>query len=47
MLNCLIKMQAVVKHLETALGPNTGDLTMRVALHSGLVTAGVLQVDRR
>jgi len=32
--------------LEVKLGPDTGDLDMRVGLHSGPVTAGVLRGDR-
>jgi hypothetical protein len=39
----LAKMQKIVKHLEVLLGPDTGDLSMRVRLHSGPVTAGVLR----
>jgi Adenylate and Guanylate cyclase catalytic domain len=36
----------VVKQLETELGPDTGDLGIRVGLHSGPVTAGVLRGER-
>ena len=31
-----------MRNLETTLGPDTGDLSMRFGLHSGPVTAGVL-----
>jgi hypothetical protein len=35
-----------VSQLETTLGPDTGDLALRVGLHSGPVTAGVLRGDK-
>lgn len=35
-----------MNQLECTLGPDTADLTMRVGLHSGPVTAGVLMGDR-
>lgn len=44
--DCLNKMNAVTKDLEVALGPDTGELSMRFGLHSGPVTAGVLQGER-
>ena len=44
--DCLHKMKALVQHLETTLGPDTADLNMRVGLHSGPVTAGVLRGDK-
>lgn len=37
------KMQSLVQELELELGPGTADLKMRVGLHSGPVTAGVLR----
>ncbi|CAB9517992.1 Receptor-type guanylate cyclase gcy [Seminavis robusta] len=37
---------AAVKNLETTLGPGTGELALRVGMHSGPVTAGVLRGDR-
>ena len=43
---CLVKMGEVVSGLETTLGPDTGELSMRFGLHSGPVTAGVLRGDR-
>lgn len=42
----MTKMNQLVAELESRLGPDTGDLTMRVGLHSGPVTAGVLRGDR-
>ncbi|CAJ1939145.1 unnamed protein product [Cylindrotheca closterium] len=44
--DCLIKMKKVVKALEVSLGPDTADLGLRVGLHSGPVTAGVLRGDK-
>jgi class 3 adenylate cyclase len=44
--DCMVKMLALVKKLELTLGPDTGDLSMRMGLHSGPVTAGVLRGDR-
>lgn len=35
---CIQKFTAVVKRLETQLGPGTSDLRMRFGLHSGPVT---------
>jgi class 3 adenylate cyclase len=43
---CVYKMQEVVSKLEITLGPDTGDLCMRVGLHSGPVTAGVLRGEK-
>ncbi len=44
--DCMKKMQSLVKQLELSLGPDTADLTMRMGLHSGPVTAEVLRGDR-
>ena len=44
--DCLYKMNYLTKQLEVALGPDTGDLSMRIGLHSGPVTAGVLRGDK-
>ena len=43
---CLDKFNELAKKLEITLGPDTGDLAMRVGLHSGPVTAGVLRGDK-
>ena len=37
------KMDELTKRLEVRLGPDTGDLAMRMGLHSGPVTGGVLR----
>ena len=42
----LSKMTIVTKELETTLGPDTGDLGLRIGMHSGPVTAGVLRGER-
>ena len=39
-------MSKKVKELEITLGPDTGDLSLRVGVHSGPVTAGVLRGER-
>ena len=39
-------MRTLTRNLETTLGPDTGDLALRIGLHSGSVTAGVLRGDR-
>ncbi|KAL7558743.1 hypothetical protein ACA910_010899 [Epithemia clementina (nom. ined.)] len=43
---CLRKMRPLTKKLESVLGPDTADLGLRVGLHSGAVTAGVLRGER-
>lgn len=43
---CKIKMNEVTAQLESSLGPETADLTMRFGMNSGPVTAGVLRGDR-
>ncbi|KAG7358840.1 adenylate/guanylate cyclase [Nitzschia inconspicua] len=44
--DCLSSLQQMTKELEVTLGPDTADLSMRIGLHSGPVTAGVLRGDR-
>jgi hypothetical protein len=44
--DCMYKMWALTRTLEATLGPDTGDLTLRMGLHSGPVTAGVLRGER-
>ena len=41
--DCIFKLQMLRGELVEMLGPDTGDLAMRVGLHSGPVTAGVLR----
>ncbi|KAL7561134.1 hypothetical protein ACA910_004617 [Epithemia clementina (nom. ined.)] len=43
---CLVEMAQVSKTLEVQLGPDTGDLAMRIGIHSGPVTAGVLRGEK-
>eukprot|EP00934_Nitzschia_sp_Nitz4_P003528 Nitzschia sp. Nitz4//scaffold24_size164493//84634//88676//NITZ4_002330-RA/size164493-augustus-gene-0.260-mRNA-1//1//CDS//3329544120//3518//frame0 len=43
---CLSQMQTVLKSLEVTLGPGTEDLTIRIGIHSGAVTAGVLRGEK-
>eukprot|EP00980_Cylindrotheca_fusiformis_P024587 scaffold12118_cov138-Cylindrotheca_fusiformis.AAC.4 len=43
---CVSRFGELVGALETTLGPDTGDLGIRVGLHSGPVTAGVLRGDK-
>jgi class 3 adenylate cyclase len=42
----LLKMKELVQGLETTLGPDTADLQLRIGLHSGPVTAGVLRGEK-
>jgi len=44
--DCLDQTRHLTKRLEVVLGPDTGDLALRVGLHSGPVTAGVLRGDK-
>lgn len=44
--DCLEAMGVQLRSLERTLGPDTCDLGMRVGLHSGPVTAGVLRGER-
>lgn len=37
---------SVTKKLEVSLGPDTADLALRIGVHSGPVTAGVLRGER-
>jgi class 3 adenylate cyclase len=43
---CIRQMKELVRELEATLGPGTSDLCMRVGLHSGPVTAGVLRGEK-
>lgn len=44
--DCRDKLVKVARDLEVTLGPGTGDLQLRIGLHSGPVTAGVLRGER-
>jgi len=44
--DCMEEMSRLTRKLEVTLGPDTGDLAMRMGLHSGQVTAGVLRGQR-
>ena len=44
--DCIEHVHALVMGLEKSLGPGTGDLDIRVGLHSGPVVAGVLRGDK-
>lgn len=44
--DCLRELHSVTRKLEAKLGPDTSDLTIRVGLHSGPITAGVLRGDK-
>ncbi|KAL3929007.1 MAG: hypothetical protein SGBAC_012399 [Bacillariaceae sp.] len=44
--DCLKKMKEIVVKLEVTLGPGTAELDLRVGIHSGQVTAGVLRGER-
>lgn len=41
--DCVRKVKRLLQRLETTLGPDTGDLDVRIGLHSGAVTGGVLR----
>lgn len=40
------KMSKLTKELETILGPDTADLQLRIGIHTGPVTAGVIRGDK-
>ncbi|CAB9527346.1 Receptor-type guanylate cyclase gcy [Seminavis robusta] len=44
--DCIGRMNDLTKLLEVSLGPDTGDLAIRVGMHSGPVTAGVLRGEK-
>lgn len=44
--NCQERMSQVVQDLGDTLGSGTRDLTLRIGLHSGAVTAGVLRSQK-
>lgn len=44
--DCLVKMDKLTRQLDASLGPDTSSLAMRVGIHSGPVTAGVLRGEK-
>ncbi|KAL3938937.1 MAG: hypothetical protein SGBAC_006242 [Bacillariaceae sp.] len=44
--DCQVQFNDLVKQLEVLLGPDTAELGIRMGLHSGPVTAGVLRGDK-
>jgi class 3 adenylate cyclase len=44
--DCMHRMHSMTRKLEVSLGPDTTDLSLRIGLHSGPVTAGVLRGER-
>lgn len=44
--DCMVQVLQITKQLESTLGPDTGDLSMRMGLHSGPVTGGVLRGEK-
>ncbi|CAB9510830.1 Receptor-type guanylate cyclase gcy [Seminavis robusta] len=44
--DCMQTVSDLTKKLEVTLGPDTGDLQIRIGLHSGPVTAGVLRGEK-
>ena len=42
----MMQMKILTKKLEKTLGPDTMELDLRVGIHSGPVTAGVLRGER-
>ena len=44
--DCLFRFRVVSKNLEVELGPSTADLGVRIGIHSGPVTAGVLRGEK-
>ena len=43
---CLFQLEYVTQELERRLGPGTNELAMRIGIHSGPVTAGVLRGEK-
>jgi len=39
----MARMHVLTKELEVLLGPDTGDLNLRIGIHSGPITAGVIR----
>lgn len=43
---CLVRMKKMTGELEALLGPGTSELGLRIGMHSGAVTAGVLRGEK-
>ena len=43
---CVKSMTEVTQAMELELGPDTGELAIRIGVHSGPVTAGVLRGEK-
>jgi len=43
---CIDQVKELTKELEVSLGPDTADISFRIGLHSGPVTAGVLRGEK-
>ena len=41
--DCMGKMLTLTKQLDVIYGPDTGDLNLRIGIHSGPVTGGFLK----
>ena len=44
--DCLVRFATLIRNLEVKLGPGTADLGMRIGLHSGPITGGILRGER-
>jgi len=44
--DCVRKFKSVALTLESTLGPDTSELAVRIGLHSGPITGGVLRGER-
>lgn len=44
--DCLLAASRILKELDNSLGPGTSDLSLRIGLNSGAVTAGVLRGEK-
>ena len=44
--DCLERFSSLIRKLEVKLGPGTADLGMRIGLHSGPITGGILRGER-
>lgn len=42
-IECMMRMQVLASELEVVFGPDTGDLSLRIGIHSGTITGGFLK----